>query len=172
MYKDKRIIQRPYFTSRSWAALIFAALLLIRITSISLTALYHTQADFVYQLTFQSLWYLSSLGLTLGLSFLFVCLFDIQLRFASLFRLYFVSRSPYLGACLLELLALLIKKQALTAATNLSIGAGGIVLSCCYLAWLNRREAYLTTNQNFKLVIATGTFQLFSLLPEFLQVFS
>ena len=147
MYKDKRIIQRPYFTSRSWAALIFAALLLIRITNISLTALYHTQADFVYQLTFQSLWYLSSLGLTLGLS-------------------------PYLGACLLELLALLIKKQALTAATNLSIGAGGIVLSCCYLAWLNRREAYLTTNQNFKLVIATGTFQLFSLLPEFLQVFS
>ena len=56
MYKDKRIIQRPYFTSRSWAALIFAALLLIRITSISLTALYHTPADFVYQLTFQSLW--------------------------------------------------------------------------------------------------------------------
>ena len=110
MYKDKRIIQRPYFTSRSWAALIFAALLLIRITSISLTALYHTQADFVYQLTFQSLWYLSSLGLTLGLSFLFVYLFDIQLRFASLFLRFLPYLCLGLGSGRLMFL-LLVHKQ-------------------------------------------------------------
>jgi len=146
--------------------------LLVRITSITLSSLYDNQYNFIYRLTFQSGWYLGSLILTLGLSFIFIYIFDIQLRFASLFRLYFVSRAPYLLVCLIELIYLLVTHTPFAHTQYLSLIISGVLFSSLYLWFLNRHEGYLTTKQNLLLVIATNVFQLFGLIPDFLEFFS
>lgn len=178
MKKDKSIIQLDYWTSRSWAAFVFGCLLIMQTATITLHSLFSINTkneqqilplDFIFLITIRISWFLISIVILLTLAYLFMHLLDVPLKFSSIFRLYFISRTPALLFTLLDLGYLLITHSSLPKELSIFFDVLNVLLTALILYFVNKSENDLLPGENIFLTSTIALLQLLILIPGFLK---